>query len=663
MLSAICRGRELGAAAKNRQQAQTSADVHIPPQTRRRRGAQLNYLHTSPHTSLSVSTPSSKQARSNQLSVGLCGYCGDSRGLNHLQRSLSLSVCLCICLWCTLEQQGVGKHGPTPSCGLADVFWACRKTDGQKSTHSSVRSPGPKSSQSAAERGHPKALSMAENGAESVPEPSPLNDGDVGSSECQADGLVFPLSKSAVDVVADPMVPDELRKSSSSPLCSRTASEKSAKTPPMDDCDGGSLDDSNASECQHTPHGRQETPEMIDKTGQLEVTVTRPDQSRPRGSHQSTGEAVFPRQKMDRPRSIAEIAPSHWTEMASRLLTTEVGSSSSHSDLREDHVDSTPQPFQRSQSTGLHSFREVSRTHPYPCRSDIGASFPAGRYCGQDVPCCPTLVCKQPMQLLQSNTLTTCRSSEEDRCLHHHSGMEDTFAAYCHPLPIPAPAQLQPRSTRIEGSRPSPPHHTLLAFPRLMSSVSETGLDAKRLISRCSGADCPEQDGAYSKPISLQIGIPPREGRVMRDMGTMTSQGELRDVGVQTGSPETPPPHVFPKVNLADNGGLGADSEDVSGEGSNGAVGGQKSPIKEVLWDSEGMTWEVYGASVDPEELGLAIQKHLELQIKEKASCVAKLTRQDTLSSQPSQRRRKRGFTLGGLRNPTCCARSSTVVD
>ncbi|CAF94536.1 unnamed protein product, partial [Tetraodon nigroviridis] len=41
------------------------------------------------------------------------------------------------------------------------------------------------------------------------------------------------------------------------------------------------------------------------------------------------------------------------------------------------------------------------------------------------------------------------------------------------------------------------------------------------------------------------------------------------------------------------------------------------SPVKEVKWDAEGMTWEVYGASVDPEELGLAIQRHLELQIRE----------------------------------------------
>lgn len=36
--------------------------------------------------------------------------------------------------------------------------------------------------------------------------------------------------------------------------------------------------------------------------------------------------------------------------------------------------------------------------------------------------------------------------------------------------------------------------------------------------------------------------------------------------------------------------------------------------MKQVQWDEDGMTWDVHGASVDPEVLSTAIKKHLELQ-------------------------------------------------
>lgn len=34
--------------------------------------------------------------------------------------------------------------------------------------------------------------------------------------------------------------------------------------------------------------------------------------------------------------------------------------------------------------------------------------------------------------------------------------------------------------------------------------------------------------------------------------------------------------------------------------------------MKQVQWDEDGLTWDVYGASLDPEELSSVIQKHLE---------------------------------------------------
>lgn len=40
---------------------------------------------------------------------------------------------------------------------------------------------------------------------------------------------------------------------------------------------------------------------------------------------------------------------------------------------------------------------------------------------------------------------------------------------------------------------------------------------------------------------------------------------------------------------------------------------GRRSSMKQVQWDEEGMTWDVYGASLDPLELSTAIQRHLNL--------------------------------------------------
>ncbi|AWP17974.1 putative elastase-1-like [Scophthalmus maximus] len=41
---------------------------------------------------------------------------------------------------------------------------------------------------------------------------------------------------------------------------------------------------------------------------------------------------------------------------------------------------------------------------------------------------------------------------------------------------------------------------------------------------------------------------------------------------------------------------------------------GRRGSMKQVQWDEDGMTWDVHGASVDPEVLSTAIKKHLELQ-------------------------------------------------
>ncbi|XP_069030779.1 GRIN2-like protein [Embiotoca jacksoni] len=232
--------------------------------------------------------------------------------------------------------------------------------------------------------------------------------------------------------------------------------------------------------------------------------------------------------------------------------------------------------------------------------------------------------------------------------------------------PSPPPPQLLPRLAGLDPGyntqrAPAPPSFaTHLVLPRLISSVSETGLDAKHLL-RCCNLNCswigaaPAGTGPRSQkhPSSEERcgGAAGRVRTATRNTGTMTVPKVLMDAGVQTGP--TGSAHVFPQICLAEE----RRSDTPDSAGGKKAGGGPKSPVKEVKWDAEGMTWEVYGASVDPEELGLAIQKHLELQIKETANRAAKLSRQNTNTSRQSKNpggQRKRRI-MGSVRAPACC--------
>ncbi|XP_038638649.1 uncharacterized protein LOC119956017 isoform X1 [Scyliorhinus canicula] len=288
--------------------------------------------------------------------------------------------------------------------------------------------------------------------------------------------------------------------------------------------------------------------------------------------------------------------------------------------------------------------------------------------------------------------------------------MQDTTPAYCHSLPIPA-IHLFPRlvSSVSESGRGNVvdacchplPVSGILTFPRLVSSVSETGLDARHLL-KCHGnveheavhmgmcdrnaQNTPDGGNAEVEtfPLSLlQNNSNNNVGVQTRDTWTMTSitdltlryyrQLDCKDAAVQTSlagdcrsvgtSPMSPTDsrlvHMFPEVNLEESQLI------------------QESPVREVKWDDQGMTWEVYGASVDPEVLGLAIQKHLEIQIeqheKDRISTAEKTVQQlgtpaegSCVADQPAEEKRHLpGFRnmLSTLRHPTCCVRSSTALD
>ncbi|XP_012502634.1 PREDICTED: G protein-regulated inducer of neurite outgrowth 3 [Propithecus coquereli] len=100
----------------------------------------------------------------------------------------------------------------------------------------------------------------------------------------------------------------------------------------------------------------------------------------------------------------------------------------------------------------------------------------------------------------------------------------------------------------------------------------------------------------------------------------------------------------------------------------------QSKRVKDVVWDEQGMTWEVYGASLDPESLGIAIQNHLQRQIREHEKLTKTQSGQsrrsissDTSSNKKLKGRQHRVFQsmLQNFRRPNCCVRPapSSVLD
>nr|XP_033814794.1 G protein-regulated inducer of neurite outgrowth 3 [Geotrypetes seraphini]XP_033814805.1 G protein-regulated inducer of neurite outgrowth 3 [Geotrypetes seraphini]XP_033814813.1 G protein-regulated inducer of neurite outgrowth 3 [Geotrypetes seraphini]XP_033814821.1 G protein-regulated inducer of neurite outgrowth 3 [Geotrypetes seraphini]XP_033814832.1 G protein-regulated inducer of neurite outgrowth 3 [Geotrypetes seraphini]XP_033814841.1 G protein-regulated inducer of neurite outgrowth 3 len=95
--------------------------------------------------------------------------------------------------------------------------------------------------------------------------------------------------------------------------------------------------------------------------------------------------------------------------------------------------------------------------------------------------------------------------------------------------------------------------------------------------------------------------------------------------------------------------------------------------VKDVVWDEQGMTWEVYGASMDPESLGIAIQNHLQRQIREHEKLIRAQCNQNrkSISSDTSSKKLKGRqhsvfqSILQNLRRPNCCVHppSSSVLE
>ncbi|NXE52925.1 GRIN3 protein, partial [Casuarius casuarius] len=100
----------------------------------------------------------------------------------------------------------------------------------------------------------------------------------------------------------------------------------------------------------------------------------------------------------------------------------------------------------------------------------------------------------------------------------------------------------------------------------------------------------------------------------------------------------------------------------------------QSKHVRDVVWDEQGMTWEVYGASLDPESLGVAIQNHLQRQIREHEKLIRAQNTQNrkSISSDTSSNKKLKGrqhnlfqSMLQNFRRPNCCVRPapSSVLD
>lgn len=256
----------------------------------------------------------------------------------------------------------------------------------------------------------------------------------------------------------------------------------------------------------------------------------------------------------------------------------------------------------------------------------------------------------------ESHHLTACHRST---CSGH---MMNTACLRNPCSVIPCPGHLISRppcaGSTCAGQR-SLLHSGLLGFPPLVSSVSETRLDSRSTVHCCGS----ELRGQNSSCLRLDRKGQTSLNRTVKDATTMTSDHQLKDAGVQTISDSlvSSLSHVFPEISLR------ADPTSEAHLTTERMC--HRTPVKEVEWDAEGMTWEVYGAAVDPEELGLAIQKHLELQIKETAAAAAAAAQTEdstdnisNLALQSRPRKKSEGI-IRTLRSSACCSNPSTVGD
>ncbi|KAL3051001.1 hypothetical protein OYC64_001304 [Pagothenia borchgrevinki] len=130
-------------------------------------------------------------------------------------------------------------------------------------------------------------------------------------------------------------------------------------------------------------------------------------------------------------------------------------------------------------------------------------------------------------------------------------------------------------------------------------------------------------------------------------------------------------PEITSELRLGQNQGVSVESfweEEVGREKTEVEVDVEEQEQEDVgrpqkvAWDDQGRTWDVYGASVDLESFGTAIQSHLESKIREQQKHIRTL-RQSVCSdsSLRAYRMRKRRKRRAGILG--CCRKTPNVEE
>lgn len=240
-------------------------------------------------------------------------------------------------------------------------------------------------------------------------------------------------------------------------------------------------------------------------------------------------------------------------------------------------------------------------------------------------------------------------------------------ASSCHALP-PAALLCSVREAGVGSCCHALPATGLLAFPKLVASVSESGLQVQhhgvRFHCRLpAGLPCCAHP--WGTP-----GLTTEPGSRTKDVWTMTSTSDLAPAPMSLPPPPPPLPAQDAGVQVAPVAACKAVATSPSLEAPGAlhmfpevTVGSSSleeapSPVRDVRWDAEGMTWEVYGAAVDPEVLGVAIQRHLEMQFEQLQRAPAS---EDSLSAEG--RRGPLRAVMQSLRRPSCCGCSGAAPE
>ena len=97
-----------------------------------------------------------------------------------------------------------------------------------------------------------------------------------------------------------------------------------------------------------------------------------------------------------------------------------------------------------------------------------------------------------------------------------------------------------------------------------------------------------------------------------------------------------------------------SEAKDKTGEGLRQEKAG---PVQEVTWDDQGLTWEVYGATLDWQALGSAVQRHLHTQIEQLELRLRTLQGSVSEKKSPPHARRVRRKCRCWFHCSSCCCK------